>query len=125
MRQLQGFFANFEFTWQRGLFGDLGFYEHKTLFELGNKNIGARAYATSDNKAYAQLPWEGPVAFGVQVLNEAVANGGSETGASLIRLKLSYNAGTASEASNGFTSDSAPDKRGSHFKLCSNKPLTT
>jgi hypothetical protein len=66
-RRLQGFFKNFKFDWSHGLAGDIGFYEHKTLFEIGSPQFGAKAWATTDNIAYASLPWEGPISFGVSV----------------------------------------------------------
>jgi hypothetical protein len=86
MRRLQGFFKTFTFDWAYGLHGDIGFYEHKTLFEIGNSQFGAKAWATTDNIAYATFPWEGPIAFGVGVVNEAVLN----IFASVAGIDLSY-----------------------------------
>jgi hypothetical protein len=95
MRKLQGFFKTFKFDWAHGLHGDIGFYEHKTLFEIGNNEFGAKAWATTDNIAYATFPWEGPVAFGVSVVNEAVINifanvAGIEISYDVVRAEYKY-----------------------------------
>ena len=70
-RQL-GFVKDLSFSWSNGLNGELGFYEHKTIFELGNEEFGAEAYVTTDDIAYISLPLFGSLKFGVRVNNEAV-----------------------------------------------------
>jgi hypothetical protein len=70
-RQL-GFVKSLSFDWSTGLNGELGFYEHKTIFELGNEQFGAEAYVTTDDIAYIALPLFGSLKFGVRINNEAV-----------------------------------------------------
>ena len=66
-----GFIKDFGFSWKTGLNGEIGFYEHKVLFEIGNPEMGAEAYATTDDLAFISIPMFGKTRFGVRVHNEA------------------------------------------------------
>ena len=67
-----GFVKSLGFSFRDGLSGEIGFYEHKTIFELGNEKFGAHAYATTDDIAFVNIPLLNPkISFGVRVHNEA------------------------------------------------------
>jgi hypothetical protein len=82
-----GFVKSLGFSFRDGLSGEIGFYEHKTIFELGNEKFGAHAFVTTDDIAFLNIPLLNPkISFGVRVHNEAVI----AVWADILVIKINY-----------------------------------